>query len=233
MRTVGTGGNGTSWLLPPEAAIWTAGTTERWIISTGTSTSASTTDGLILTAGTASSITWTTSNTSSVTSATLDVWNQWVQSEHAHLDQVAWQTWNGEALGRIEVRESAAQRLAREAARRENEARLFERQRAIMAEQRIAETRAKRLLVENISPAQRKSLKDHGHFDVLVGGKTYRIKWGSHGNVYLVQGGREVRSFCIQPPDVPAGDAMLAQKLLLETDEASFLRIANAREIRN
>lgn len=165
-----------------------------------------------------------------------NVWGEWnqayVQAAEAHL----WNTWIEQGNARIEVRETRAQAEAR---------RLVEEQ--VMREYRAAEElrrktteeadrRAKKLLIENISPAQRRSLTEKGYFDVPVKGKTYRIRWGSHGNVSLVHraGTREEQeavSYCIQPPGVPAGDAMLAQKLMLETDEASFLRIANARQL--
>lgn len=91
--------------------------------------------------------------------------------------------------------------------------------------------RARALLTRNLNAEQRDSLERNGYFDLNIGGKHYRIRQGTHGNVRLVVGDREVTSFCIQPNDVPAEDAMLAQKLLLETDEASFLRIANARQL--
>lgn len=91
--------------------------------------------------------------------------------------------------------------------------------------------RARELLCRSLTPAQRQSLDEHGFFDLNVGGRHYRIRQGTHGNVRLIQDEREVTSYCIQPDGVPAEDAMLAQKLLLETDEPSFLRIANARPL--
>jgi hypothetical protein len=39
--------------------------------------------------------------------------------------------------------------------------------------------------------------------------------------------GSIVGRYCIHPRDVPAPDAMLAQKLWLENNEAEFLRVAN------
>ena len=44
----------------------------------------------------------------------------------------------------------------------------------------------------------------------------------------LGEDGREVASYCIHPDEaIPAGDLALAKKLLLESDEAAFRRIAN------
>lgn len=92
-----------------------------------------------------------------------------------------------------------------------------------------AKGRAKKLLMDCLTPIQRGSLEALGYFDVFVGGKTYRIKQGTHGNVREIVEGKEVTSFCVQPDGVPDEDAMLAQKLWLETDEREFLRVANAR----
>lgn len=94
-----------------------------------------------------------------------------------------------------------------------------------------AGAKARRLLLENVSEAQRQSLEAHGYFDVPVNGRTYRIHQGTHGNVRRLENGVETVSLCAQPLGVPACDAMLAQKLMLETDEAAFLRIANARAL--
>ena len=44
----------------------------------------------------------------------------------------------------------------------------------------------------------------------------------------LDEGGRPAEVYCIHPSEwVPHEDNMLAQKLMLEYDEESFLRIAN------
>ncbi len=161
----------------------------------------------------------------------VEAWTNWIQEAYQAVDDRVWMNWVGESNHRIEVRETRAQaearRLAQEQQLREMRA-AEELRRKMTAE---ADRKAKQLLIENISKEQRRTLRDKGYFDVQVKGKTYRIRWGSHGNVYLVHGDREVVSYCIQPPDVPPGDAMLAQKLLLETDEASFLKIANARQL--
>lgn len=95
-----------------------------------------------------------------------------------------------------------------------------------------ARTKAMGLLMSTLTRGQQRSLRESMYFDMNVNGRTYRIRLGTHGNVRLIEGGREVRSFCAQPDGVPIEDAMLAQKLMLEADEQAFLRVANAREIR-
>jgi hypothetical protein len=95
-----------------------------------------------------------------------------------------------------------------------------------------ARKRARTLLMQSLTRDQQRSLEERQYFDLKIGGKHYRIRQGTHGNVRLVQGDQEMVSYCAQPDDVPAEDAMLAQKLMLETDEAAFLRVANARQLR-
>lgn len=41
-----------------------------------------------------------------------------------------------------------------------------------------------------------------------------------------------IERYCAQPGGVPVDDAVLAQKLALETDAAAFLRVANCTNLR-
>jgi hypothetical protein len=93
----------------------------------------------------------------------------------------------------------------------------------------MAKRKARALLYSALSRDQQRSLEERQYFELNIGGKTYRIKQGTHGNVRLVQGDVETMLYCAQPNGVPAEDAMLAQKLMLECDEQAFLRVANAR----
>lgn len=97
-----------------------------------------------------------------------------------------------------------------------------------------AKGRAERLLLGALGPEQRKDLTEKNCFYLHTqSGRRYRIDRGTHGNVKLVDEKNGVISrFCAQPPGVPAEDAMLAQKLMLETDEQSFLRVANETRMR-
>lgn len=95
--------------------------------------------------------------------------------------------------------------------------------------------RAERLLMSMLSADQKAQLEKFRYFDVI--GKRsrnrYRVHYGTHGNVRLMEGDREVISYCAQPDSVPTEDAMLAQKLQLEYDEDAFLKAANATDLRS
>lgn len=89
--------------------------------------------------------------------------------------------------------------------------------------------RATRLLLAHLTPEQRGQY-DHDHsFIVNVKGRRYQVKEGWSGNVKrLNDAGAVAESFCIHFGEmIPIPDLMLAQKLMLETDEAEFRRIAN------
>jgi hypothetical protein len=104
----------------------------------------------------------------------------------------------------------------------------------------LARAKAELLLVQHLSPKQREDLLAKDCFYIEIpheNGKVerYRIDRGSHGNVkQLDDAGRILRSFCVQPPDCPDGDSMLAQKLYLESSEETrrtFWEIANITEM--
>ncbi len=98
--------------------------------------------------------------------------------------------------------------------------------------------------MQHLTAEQRKTYEERRYFDVDINGKTYRILHGTHGNVRLLEpsivttpDGQtptlvERVSYCAQPDGVPTEDAMLAQKLMLETDERKFLEIANWTDLR-
>ncbi len=124
----------------------------------------------------------------------------------------------------IEHREqtAAAQRAAQEA--QQQQAR--ERQEV----QNRANARATELLMEHLTPEQRKTCKDHGWF-IVEGGRSkqqYRINTRSAaGNIDII--GSNNRLCCHAPYDrgLPKDDHLLAQKLMLQFSEDDFLRIAN------
>jgi hypothetical protein len=88
------------------------------------------------------------------------------------------------------------------------------------------------LLIQNLSPDQRRQYSTHGYFDVVGGntGNRYRICRGYQMNVEEIDvAGRRIRLLCFMPQGrLVTGDVMLAQKLALELFEADALRIANA-----
>lgn len=124
--------------------------------------------------------------------------------------------------------EQAAQRAEAERQRQQAEA---ERRR----EQRAADVRAERLLRRCLTQEQRRCLRQRGHFVVQseLGG-TYRINRGAVRNVERLDAkGRAVTQFCIHPQEaVPDADTMLAQLLLLRTDERRFVRVAHKTALR-
>lgn len=92
-----------------------------------------------------------------------------------------------------------------------------------------ASTRAEALLVSSLNPEQAAEFREWRSFTLHSkdGKRTYRITYGIAGNVFEVERGQAIASYCIHPTGVPTEDVMLAQKLMLETDEESFLKIAN------
>jgi len=127
--------------------------------------------------------------------------------------------------------EFEAQRPVREAAERQRQAEFAEAEKKRLAEQAVADARAKKLLIECLTSEQRATLEKYNYFDVKVpSGQVYRIHKGWAHNVKRVRPDGTVApgTFCAHPSDqVPHYDNMLAQKFTLETDEQAFLRIAN------
>ena len=189
------------------------------------------------TAGTASTITY------SATCATDNAWQVWSTNPIIHTTSAVttWGLWQETAvqtirggLGPVETPEQRARRDAEEARyraeREQQNARWREEERARLRKKEEADERALQLLVSMLSDQQRSDLKNHKHFFVdAPSGRLYRIDYGTHGNVKVVD--RLTRKIterlCIQPNGVPAGDANLMQKLLIETAEETFRAHAN------
>jgi len=93
-----------------------------------------------------------------------------------------------------------------------------------------AEKRAEELLLMCLPEHLREQYLKHGYFDVNTPRSRYRINRGFTQNVELLdKDGRPMKRLCIHPEiRVPNADNMLAQKLMLETNEAEFLRLANS-----
>jgi len=95
--------------------------------------------------------------------------------------------------------------------------------------------RANRLLLSLLSPEQRQQLDRYNYFIVMApSGHRYRVYDPSHVgyNVRLLDAADlEVVHFCAVVPNVPPADTMLAQKLMLETEEWHFQMIANRRVV--
>lgn len=103
--------------------------------------------------------------------------------------------------------------------------------RKLLAEN-TSEARGLRLLRGWLSPDQREKFDDSGYFEVVGcdSGKRYRIYHGmAPPNVYEIDdAGRPKMGLCFMPLGrLAAGDVILAQKIALETDEHSALKVAN------
>lgn len=104
--------------------------------------------------------------------------------------------------------------------------------------QAVAKARADALLNTILSAEQRSQFAHANYFEVTVGSngatRRYRVKYGLAGNVFLLDDkGREVAKYCLHPhTPVPVADNLIAQKLLLESDEPAFLRTANMTLLR-
>jgi hypothetical protein len=93
-----------------------------------------------------------------------------------------------------------------------------------LARERQARLRAEALLLAWLSPSQRAQYLARGWFEVTTAaGRRYRVRPG--GVVRVEPGGS---AYCIEATSpVPVADEMLANKLLLETDERRFLATAH------
>jgi hypothetical protein len=93
---------------------------------------------------------------------------------------------------------------------------------------RVADSRADKLLMSFLSDEQATQFREEARFDLKINGKHYRINKGRSGNVQLIENGKPVAKYCAHPIEwTPNGDTMLAQMMLLKTDELAFLKVAN------
>lgn len=181
------------------------------------------------------------SGTTTTGTASGDIWQLWVNNACSVATVTAgtasfivWQNWAEyvDTVGQ-EARRQHRVISEEERARWRARERELEAQAAQLRVQRdAANAKAEELLKLVLTPQQREELARHNRFHVRVGPRRYRVDRGQHGNVKLL-GERDevVESYCIQPKGgLPDADAMAAQVLLLETDEATFLRVANVSD---
>jgi hypothetical protein len=96
----------------------------------------------------------------------------------------------------------------------------------------VAVKRAESLLFTILKPEQVRQYQDHGYFETEIDDRTYRIKKGRSGNVFLVKDGKEVARFCAHPELwTPDQDVMISQLLMLKTNEKRFLETANRTQL--
>ncbi len=180
---------------------------------------------------------WTTNGTTAV-SVTYDgvttAWNGWVTCPTTAttntVGATVWTTWSDGATATIrQVYPSVAPPPAET---EEERAARIERQR-IEAEERArkakeADDRAAALLQEHLSESQRDQYAKGRSFVVVAkSGNRYRL--GARGSVEEIDAAdKPIHGFCIHPTiGVPHPDGMLCKKLMLESNEALFLKTAN------
>jgi hypothetical protein len=101
------------------------------------------------------------------------------------------------------------------------------------AQRAAADEKARKLLARLLSQEQRARYETQREFEILTcrNGEVrrYLIKEGHAGNIVrLDANGTAIERYCIHTDEsIPAPDNMVAQKLLLEADEETFLKIAN------
>lgn len=111
----------------------------------------------------------------------------------------------------------------------EQQARLTREMEERRAKAAAATSRAEELMFMFIGEERKKKYIEAGHFEILVNGRVYRIQKGRSMNVVLLENGQPKMKYCAHPGDyVPDPDTMLAQYLMLTSDEKRFLSIANA-----
>lgn len=101
--------------------------------------------------------------------------------------------------------------------------------RALLMPSWRARRRARALLMEHLTPVQRRQFRLFGSFDVRApSGRVYRIHQRYLHSIMERCGGYPHRLWCAYVPGgrYPLADQMLAQKLVIELDERSFRKIA-------
>lgn len=187
---------------------------------------------------TAWNTTYYVSSTAATTASTWDAWNVlYVDATGSTATSITtsstaatttWDAWN-ERYERIVASTNRIVRPSREQLQRD-----LERERRLRIEANEARSRAELLLRQHLTEQQVRQLEERKFFEIPVlsrdgATRRYRIRDGYAGNVDLLGAdGKPKRRYCIHPKDrLPNADAMLAQKLMLETNEELFLQIAN------
>lgn len=229
-----------TWAQAQAMKLWQDRVARAWMASSTATTSAAT-----INLGNSWRI------TSSSTTGWYDIQDQCTAAANAAWYSTGWQDCDHETTrlyGRVrETRAQAAARaretpeqIAERAAKAELARQAYEReaaQRKIFTD--TAKARARRLLFSMLTPDQQKELDEKNHFHLTVYSKdgtmkVYRIEHGYAGNVKLLgPDGQPVKRYCIHADSrLPYEDQMLAQKLLLETNEEHFLKTANMTQLR-
>ena len=107
---------------------------------------------------------------------------------------------------------------------------LYHRESTLSGERSDAERRAQLLICQMLTRQQQDQLAALGFIELrsrLIQGRAYRIP-RRRGQVQVYEEGRHAGSLCIQPTRwVPDADLVLMHKLMIEGNEAEYLRTAN------
>lgn len=169
--------------------------------------------------------TWTTAATSATSSVTVacenGVWTAWCDETGEPVSVYA-----GPSIPAGLTEEEREQRRIQAEERAQQ---LEEENRTLKKKLKAANARAKKLLLQNLNKEQIKSFSRYKKFLVQApSGRVYELRDGWAGNVEEIKDGKRIARFCIHPGiKVPNCDNLLAQKLMLETDEERFRKIAN------
>ncbi len=161
------------------------------------------------------------------TTAVVDVvWSNWCNAVAANTAT------NAQALSQAVYNQQAAGNVAEIVANAERELAASRAEIELKAE--MADSRARRLLELMLDDRQRAQFRTQRVFEVMSRQngtvRRYLVTEGYVGNVFRLNDKDEmIEKFCIHCDSIriPVADNMLAQKLMLESDEARFLRIAN------
>lgn len=160
--------------------------------------------------------TWTQWNQTAATGSNINLYGDYQTAHTSALTAEYWYRW-------VNHQEETAEQRAE---RRRIQAQHDQRARDYAAVRKAAAERAERLLEACLTSGQREQLRKSGWFVVYSkSGRAYQIRRGRARNVVEVN---TRRTYCCHPVDnVPDADTMLAQKLMIETQEDEFLRMAN------
>jgi len=179
-------------------------------------------------------------------STTQTVWVNWCDqttmssATTIYSSQDIWGYWNQTAGSSplLNSISNPAPRVYTEEEKTESRERLERQQREAAeraAKQNAIRAKAKELLQEILDEEQAAEYAEKGVFHVHTanGERTYRLQPGYPPRRVKAKDGK-IYSYCIHPREqFPVEDTTAALKLLIEADEAEFLRIANASFIGN
>jgi hypothetical protein len=152
--------------------------------------------------------------TTSTTSTGYTCWINWNSPYSATSTTTVWYDWNNIHCNSINSVTSTTVEWQ-------------EQQKAAAEKRNLARSVAKEVLLSLLDEEQQKQFEEKSYFDLRIDERIYRINGGVVTRIDSE--GKPLTRYCIHPVDyIPGEDWAIAQKLMLETDEKEFLRVANA-----